>query len=110
MEAGSFLRETIDTSLSDLLGEQAKSATLFHLNLPDYEKRPKEFHVQLGGIFKLGTPVIEKMIVRDVYKRLNLRFDEQAAFDYEKSMKLAYKVSCEKYPPGKEERGVHGKS
>jgi hypothetical protein len=107
-EVGSFLKETIDGTLRDLLGEESRKATLFHLQVPNYEEHPREFHVHLGGMFKLGAPVIEKMIIRDVYKVLNLRFDDEANFDYEKSMNYAFRVASERSESG-EDRGAHGR-
>jgi hypothetical protein len=95
-QVGSVLKETIDGSMRDLLGEEARKAVVFHLQVPDYERHPKEFHVHLGGIFKLGAPVIEKMIVRDVYKQFNLSFDEDRSFDYEQSMHLAVKAASKR--------------
>ena len=89
-DVGSFLKETIDGSMRALLGEEARQATLFHLNVPDYENHPKEFHVHLGVMFKEGAPIIEKVIVKDVYNRLDLRLDESGKFDYEHSMKYAF--------------------
>jgi hypothetical protein len=109
MEAGSFFKETIDGALRDLLGEDARKATLFHLQVANYEAHPREFHVHLDGMFKLGAPVIEKTIIRDVYKRLNLRFDDgEASFDYEKSMRHAFKVASER-SESRGDKGAHGR-
>jgi hypothetical protein len=107
-EVGSLFRQTIDGSMRAVLGEEARKATLFHLQVPDYEKHPKEFHVHLGVMFKLGAPVIEKVIVRDVYNRLDLRFDEDGHFDYENSMKFAFKEASKRQSELKEEMGAHG--
>lgn len=89
-DVGEFFKQTIDASMRDVLGEEARKATLFHLKVPDYEQHPKEFHVHIGVIFKQGASVIEKVIVRDVYNRLDMRFDENGKFDYEHSMKFAF--------------------
>ena len=86
----SFFKQTIDASMRDLLGEEARQASMFHLQVPDYEQRPKEFHVHLGVMFKQGAAVIEKVIVKDVYNRLDMRYDEDGKFDYEHSMKFAF--------------------
>jgi len=103
-ELRSIVKETIDGSLRDLLGEDGKTAALFHLQVPDYESNPKEFHVHLGGVFNRGAPVIERMIVRDVYKRLNMRFDEEANFDYESAMRFAFDV-CSRLRPSLQQGG-----
>jgi hypothetical protein len=108
-EVGSLFKETIDGSMRAVLGEEARKATLFHLQVPDYEKHPKEFHVHLGVMFKQGASVIEKVIVRDVYNRLDMRFDEDGKFDYENSMKFAVKEASKRQSELKEEMGAHGK-
>jgi hypothetical protein len=107
-EVGSLFKQTIDGSMRAVLGEEARKATLFHLQVPDYEKHPKEFHVHLGVMFKQGAQVIEKVIVRDVYNRLDLRFDEDGNFDYENSMKFASKEAYKRQSEWKEEAGAHG--
>jgi hypothetical protein len=104
----SFLKQTIDGSMRTLLGEEARQATLFHLQVPDYEQRPKEFHVHLGVMFKQGASVIEKVIVRDVYSRLDMRFDDDGKFDYEHSMKYAFEEASRRESEWKGERGGHG--
>jgi hypothetical protein len=108
-EVGSLFKETIDGSMRAVLGEEARKATLFHLQVPDYEKHPKEFHVHLGVMFKQGAQVIEKVIVRDVYNRLDMRFDEDGNFDYENSMKFAVKEASKRQSERKKEMGAHGK-
>jgi len=100
-EASSFLKESIDGSMRDLLGEDGRKATLFHLQVPEYESHPKEFHVHLGVVFKQGASVIEKVIVRDVYNKLDLRFDDDGTIDYERSMKFAFSEASKRQPEWK---------
>src|SRR6266480_3852446 len=87
----SFFKQTID-------------ASMFHLAVPDYEQRPKEFHVHLGVMFKQGAAVIEKVIVKDVYNRLDMRFDEDGKFDYENSMKFAFEEASRRQAGTREDR------
>jgi len=108
-EAGSLIRQSIDGSMRDILGEEARKATMFHLKVPDYERHPGEFHVHIGAIFMQGASVIEKVIVRDVYDKLDLRFDEDGKIDYVNSMTLALKEASKRQAEMKGEPGTHGK-
>ena len=98
-EVESLIRETIDTSMKDLLGEKGREATMFHVALSDYAKESKEFHVRLFSIFHQGSEVVEKMIVRDLYSRLNIPLKEGSRFDYEESIRYAAKVACDRIAP-----------
>jgi hypothetical protein len=108
-EVGSLVKESIDESMRDLVGEEARQAALFHLQGADYQKHPKEFHVHLGVVFKQGASVIEKVIVRDVYSRLDLRFDDDGKVDYESSMKFAFKEASKRHSERGGINGAHGK-
>jgi hypothetical protein len=108
-EVGSLVKESIDESMRDLVGEEARKAALFHLQDADYEKHPKEFHIHLGVVFKQGASVIEKVIVRDVYSRLDLRFDDDGKVDYERSMKFAFKEASKSHSGRGSNDGTHGK-
>ncbi|HZD12445.1 MAG TPA: hypothetical protein VE177_02875 [Candidatus Binatus sp.] len=43
---------------------------------------PDKFHARLTEILGYSAKVMEKMIVKDLFKRLNLHFDEARAFDF----------------------------
>jgi hypothetical protein len=101
-EVGSLVKDSIDESMRDLMGEEARKAALFHLPEADYGKHPKEFHVHLGVVFKQNASVIEKVIVRDVYSRLDLRFDDDGKVDYERSMKFAFKEASKRHSAGEQ--------
>jgi hypothetical protein len=108
-EVGSLVKESINDSMRDLIGEDARKAALFRLEVADYEKHPKEFHVHLGVVFKQSASVIEKVIVRDVYSRLDLRFDDDGKVDYERSMKFAFEEASKKHSERGSTNGAHGK-
>jgi len=84
--------------MRDLLGEDGRKATLFHLQVPDYEKHPKEFHVHLGVVFKQSASVLERVIIKDVYNKLDLRYDDDGKIDYEHSMKFAFSEASKRHP------------
>jgi hypothetical protein len=100
-EAGLIVKESIDQSMRDLLGGTGAEATLFHVGLSHYESETREFHVRLYSIFRAGSATVERMIVRDLYKRLNLPFDDWLDFDYEKSVAYALKVAHERVGQGR---------
>lgn len=100
-EAGVIVKESIDQSMRDLLGGTGAQATLFHIGLSHYESETREFHVRLYSIFRTGSATVERMIVRDLYKRLNIPFDDWSDFDYERSVAYALKVARDRVVQGR---------
>jgi hypothetical protein len=92
-EAGAFVKESIDRTLKDILGEGGARATFFHVGITNYDKNSKEFHIRMVSIFKGGTSTIERSIVKDLFKTLDIPFFEDAEFNYEKSIQLALNVA-----------------
>lgn len=82
--------------MKDLLGEQGAQSTFTHIKLADYDKNPKEFHVRLTSIFNQGSVVIEKMIIKDLYKRLNVPSEGLPGFSYEEAVAHAMKYVRER--------------
>lgn len=90
------LLEAVDHALLSL-GESPRQAVYYHLNksfklqreeIPDVTN---EFSQALNTIFGPGAEVIEKIIVRNLYSRLNLNFEEKRCFEFVECVTLARK-------------------
>jgi hypothetical protein len=80
------VRNSIALSLGYLLGNEGAAATLYHLNLsPDEDL--KSIHEKLLAIFRAGTPVLERAIVKEACSEAGLRFQEKDSFDFVGEMK-----------------------
>lgn len=90
------VRETINQSMKDLLGESGAQAASFHIGLTAYEKEPREFHVRLISMFHQGSDVIERMIIKDLYRKLDIPSVAKPMFNYEESVRYAMRVLQER--------------
>lgn len=77
------------------LGETPKKAIYYHLkrkfqlekeNIPE---EPEEFARALNSIFGPGAEIIEEFIVKDLYGRLGLNFEEKRGFEFASYVKQA---------------------
>ncbi|MDW8023184.1 MAG: hypothetical protein RMJ15_05565 [Nitrososphaerota archaeon] len=55
---------------------------LFHIQLGNYLDCPERLHRDLLTIFGTGAKSIEKLIVKELFWRLNLPFEEKESFDF----------------------------
>jgi len=108
------LLEAVDNALLSL-GESPRQAVYYHLNKSfklQREEIPEdtnEFSQALNIIFGPGAEMIEKIIVKNLYNKLNLDFEEGSCFEFaecvssaresvkrEKRLKIARKLRMEK--------------
>jgi hypothetical protein len=54
---------------------------------------PKEFHKKLQAVFGNGATVLEKVIVKDLFRKLNIPYNSQDRFDYGEALEMA-KEAC----------------
>jgi hypothetical protein len=57
---------------------------LFHIELGDYLEDPSTLRRDLYTIFGMGAEHIEKLIVKELFRRLNLLYEEKEDFDFGK--------------------------
>ncbi|MEM3731710.1 MAG: hypothetical protein QW667_07270 [Candidatus Bathyarchaeia archaeon] len=82
-----ILLEAIEEGLS-ILGESSKHAILFHLEImfkirrEDIPNNLTEFIKALEGIFGPGAAYLEKLIVKKLYEKLGLEFDDAENFGF----------------------------
>ena len=61
---------------------------------------PKEFHRKLQSVFGNGATVLEKVIVKDLFRKLNVPYNSQESFDYGEALERA-KEACTVEAPTK---------
>ena len=54
---------------------------------------PKEFHRKLQSVFGSGAGVLEKVIVKELFRKLNIPYNSQERFDYGEALERA-KQAC----------------
>ncbi|MBI2184276.1 MAG: hypothetical protein HYU39_04870 [Thaumarchaeota archaeon] len=81
--------ESILEGMNNTLGKGGTQALLFHLQLIQYANNPRQFHNNLYSILGPGAITLEKVIVKELFNRLNMRYDDRNDFDFEKHMDLA---------------------
>ena len=89
--------EAVDEGL-DVLGESGRQMIFFHLEKScsikrhEIPKKPEAFAAGLEKIFGAGASVIEKLIVKSLYSKLGLKYEdkeERPFADYVKNVKEA---------------------
>ena len=79
--------EAIDEGLG-VLGESGRQMIFFHLensySIKRHEipKKPEAFAVGLEKIFGAGASVLEKLIVKSLYSKLGLKYEEKSDYTF----------------------------
>jgi hypothetical protein len=100
-----ILLAAVEESLSSL-GDSSKQAILFHLETSFKIKKERiptnltEFENALEGIFGPGASYLEKLIVKRLYEKMGLTFENGVDWDFLKSVsklqkRLMPKGECE---------------
>jgi len=95
------LLEAVDCALL-ALGESPRKAIYYHLNKSfklqkeDIPEDTDKFSHALNTIFGPGAEVIEKLIVKNLYRKLNLNFEDKAGFEIDDYISLAREVAKRK--------------
>ena len=86
-----MLIDSVCDAVSNALGRYVLDV-LASKGLLDHSSNAKEFDRSLQSIFGNGASVLERIIVKDLYRKLGIPYDSEAGFDYEKSLEAAKKV------------------
>ncbi len=62
---------------------------LSNIELTLCARNPRELHKSLRSIFKEGASTLEKLIIKELFRRLSLPYEEQTDFDFEAYVNLA---------------------
>lgn len=88
----SLLFDSICESLEHALGPDVVQI-LVSKRLLDNSNNPEKFEAQLRSIFFDGAKVLERLIIKDLYRKLGISHNSDAGFDFERSIEIA-KETC----------------
>jgi len=91
-ESSSVLLDCFHYGMKNLLGEGPMQAVLFHLQFADLVDDPARLHKNLTSLFGEPATVIEKAIVKELFQRVGLPYEEGNNFEFVKSVNLAKTV------------------
>jgi hypothetical protein len=86
--------EAVDEGLN-ILSESGKQMVFFHLerdcavDRQNISERSESFGKELEKIFGAGARVLEQQIIKNLYSKLGLRFEEKKGFSFEDYVKKA---------------------
>lgn len=90
-EFSSVLVTTVREAVGNALGRNVLEI-LTSKGLLDAASNSKEFDRKLQLLFGNGAAVLERIVVKDLNRKLGIRYDSEAGFDYEKSLAIARDV------------------
>src|SRR2546428_4383908 len=95
----SMLQLSIGEGIRAALGE-AILGVLNGQGLFNEATDPKEFHRKLQSVFGNGATILEKVIIKDLFRKLNIQYNSQEHFDYGEALERA-KEACAVEAPTK---------
>ena len=87
----SVLVSTVREAVGNALGHNVLEI-LTSKGLLDDASNSKEFDRKLQTLFGNGAAVLERIVVKDLNRKLGIRYDSEARLDYEKSLETAKEV------------------
>lgn len=79
----------ISDGLKNALGEGGMHAVLFNIESHRCVEDARTLHKNLHDIFGDGACIIEKVIVKELHRRLNIPYEEPKDFDFATSVNRA---------------------
>ena len=86
-----MLVATVREAVGNALGRNVLEI-LASKGLLDEASNSREFDRKLQLLFGNGAMVLERIVVKDLDRKLGIRYDSEASFDYEKSLAIAKEV------------------
>ena len=89
----SMFQESVKDGLRNTLGETVMLTVvpLLKQTLQIYAEKPGEFHRELQFYFGFGALTLERMILKELFRKLNLHYPSNNELDFETSIDLARK-------------------
>jgi hypothetical protein len=78
--------------LKNTLGESGMNAVLCNIESHRLAEDARTLHKNLHAIFGEGVFIIEKVIVKELHRRLNVPYEEPEDFDFVKSVNRAGEI------------------
>lgn len=73
--------------MKSIIGEGGAKVAFFHLKLGECLDDVDETNRRFTSMFKMGTPILEKAILKELQARLGVPAGERPAFNFEESVK-----------------------
>jgi hypothetical protein len=91
LDFSGIFQASVKDGLRNTLGETVMLTVvpLLKQTLEMYAERPREFHRELEFYFGFGALTLERMIVKDLFQKLNLHYPPGNELDFETSIGLA---------------------
>jgi hypothetical protein len=88
-----MFQASVKDGLRNTLGETVMLTVvpLLKQTLQAYSEKPGEFHRELQFYFGFGALTLERMIVKELFRKLNLHYPSGNELDFETSIGLARK-------------------
>jgi hypothetical protein len=83
------LHESVLNGLRQVIGESGIRALLFNIELGQYLDEPEAFHRNLYAIFNEGAIILEKVIVKELFRRINMPYTVGGDFDFARCVSQA---------------------
>jgi hypothetical protein len=100
-ELGILLPKIVDETLERAFKEDAAKIICAHienncnLKLEEIAEKPEVFSAGLEMLLGSGAPVIEKLILKNLYRKLRLKFEEKKSYEFSDYVKeLRNKFAC----------------
>jgi hypothetical protein len=77
--------EGLTNTLGAIVMQTLKSVLTY--SFETYAEKPSEFHRELSRVFGSGATTLERMITKELFQRLDLRYSNE--LDFEASVNLA---------------------
>jgi hypothetical protein len=84
-----LLHDCIVEGIESILGEKVMRGVLLYLGLGQYTTDPRGFHSKLSDIFGNGAVMVEKLIIKELFRRVNIPFYENGNFEFERYVNRA---------------------
>lgn len=76
--------------IRNVLGQTALDAVFAKMKLVSLSEAPGELHNGFDRVFGPACGILERLMVKDLFKRLNLRFEQvMPTFDFETYVNIA---------------------
>jgi len=83
------LHESMLDGLRQVIGESGIRALLFNIELGQHLDEPEMFHRNLYAVFNEGAIILEKVIVKEFFQRLNMPYKIRGDFDFARCINQA---------------------
>lgn len=90
------LHECILDVLENVLGKSGMRSIIFHIELGHYMDDPSEFHRNLYALLLNGANVVEKIIATELFRRLDIPYEERDNFDFTRCVNEARELFSKK--------------